>query len=63
MASTEITPAPSDEETAAIMAAVDVLWPKPLAAAPPADDDSVAWRFSGRWWQRDRFATVDRPWT
>ena len=38
------------QELAAILAAVDALWPKPGADArtPP---DPGPWRFSGRWWR------------
>lgn len=59
-----ITPAPTDEEAAAIVAATDALWPKPVAVSSfPDDRRTLAWRFSGRWWQRDRFAASDRPWS
>ena len=30
----EITPSPNDEETAAIVAAVEALWPRPFLAQP-----------------------------
>ncbi|HZI38406.1 MAG TPA: hypothetical protein VFF24_08880 [Acidimicrobiia bacterium] len=40
---------PSDEELAAIVAAVEVVWPRP-ASPPEADSGRTAWRFSGRWW-------------
>lgn len=46
-----ISPDPTDEETAAIMAALTLAWPRPAVAqhtAPP----STAWRFSGRWWNK-----------
>lgn len=44
-----VTPEPSPEEAAAIMAAYEVLWPKPT---PPARNEPTTppWRFSGRWW-------------
>ena len=58
-----ISPAPTDEEAAAIVAATEALWPKPLMAFEAERDRSSAWRFSGRWWQRDRFANSDRPWS
>lgn len=61
--SAEISPVPSDEEAAAILAAVEALWPKPGFVAMAEPDRTVAWRFSGRWWQRDRFAHTDRPWS
>jgi hypothetical protein len=58
----EISPVPSDEEAAAISAAVESLWPRPMmVAAEP--QRSLAWRFSGRWWRRDRFAPAERPWS
>ena len=41
---------PTEEEVAAIMAAVEVVWPRPVAAGPA--DDEPRWRFSGRWWSR-----------
>jgi hypothetical protein len=58
-----ITPAATDDEAVAIAAAIEAVWPKPVML-PAADDGdrSLAWRFSGRWWQRDRLAHADRPW-
>lgn len=45
-----IHPTPTDEEAAAIAAAVYVGWPR--AAAPPDEEDTpTGWRFSGRWWR------------
>ena len=58
-----ISPAPTPEEAAAVMAAVEALWPKPVAAAPAEVDRTLAWRYSGRWWQRDRLAHASRPWS
>lgn len=58
-----ITPAPTDEEAAAIVAAVEALWPRPVVGEHHRSDGGVGWRFSGRWWHRDRFARADRPWT
>jgi hypothetical protein len=58
----DVQPAPTDEEVAALVAAVDALWPKPVAVVQPSGSSSLAWRFSGRWWQRDRLAHADRPW-
>jgi hypothetical protein len=57
-----ISPAPTAEEAAAVMAAVEALWPKPAAVLPSEPVSTLAWRFSGRWWQRDRLAHADRPW-
>lgn len=61
--SAEITPVPSEEEAVAIMAAVEALWPRPAVVTAPEPERTLAWRFSGRWWQRDRFAHADRPWS
>lgn len=61
--SVAIDPAPTSEEAAAIVAAVEALWPKPMIVAHTEQDRTLAWRFSGRWWQRDRFAGADRPWS
>jgi hypothetical protein len=50
----------SDEEVAAIVAAIEVAWPRPAAAegqaAPPR------WRFSGRWWTKPVPLRRNRPW-
>jgi len=45
-----IEPQPTDEEAAALAAAIEVLWPRPAGAATPTRLVSPAWRFSGRWW-------------
>ena len=53
------TPEPTDEEAAAIVAAIEVAWPRAVvaeaAAAPPR------WRFSGRWWTKPIPSRRDRP--
>ena len=41
---------PTDEELAAILAAVEVAWPRPATA--PVEEEPSRWRFSGRWWSR-----------
>ncbi|MEJ7584334.1 MAG: hypothetical protein WKF43_09675 [Acidimicrobiales bacterium] len=55
-----VTPPPTDEEAAAIVAAVQVAWPRPgpggLPSAPPR------WRFSGRWWTKPIPTGRARPW-
>jgi hypothetical protein len=57
----EVRPVPTDEETAAIVAAVELLWPRPVVSATSAARPA-AWRFSGRWWARPVAARRDRPW-
>lgn len=57
-----ITPSPTDEEAAAVVAAVEALWPKPvLMVTPEQMRRTAAWRFSGRWWARPVAARRDRP--
>jgi hypothetical protein len=62
VAEPSITPAPTDEEAVAIAAAIDALWPRPRPIVHPEPQRTLAWRFSGRWWQRERMAAPDRPW-
>lgn len=65
---------PTAEELAAIMAALELVWPRPVvvAAAGSADDlnhgrnqtglGADAWRWSGRWWgTRPVAASRNRP--
>ncbi len=59
---TAISGSPTDEETVAVMAAIEHLWPRPVLVLPV---DTVRttppWRFSGRWWVRPVAARRDRP--
>jgi hypothetical protein len=47
-----VSPTPTDEEFAAIVAAIELAWPRPVVAiAPPiAPRQGGAWKWSGRWW-------------
>jgi hypothetical protein len=56
-----IAPDPSDEEVAAILAAVELAWPRPAAAAS-TEAETPRWRFSGRWWAKPVPASRQRPW-
>jgi hypothetical protein len=58
---TQITPAPTDEEAAAIVAAVQAMWPRPVIAVEETKRRETAWRFSGRWWAKPLPARRDRP--
>jgi hypothetical protein len=60
--SAEISPAPTDDEAVAIVAAVEALWPRPvmMTAAEQTQRDR-AWRFSGRWWAKPLPARRNRP--
>jgi hypothetical protein len=53
---------PTEAEVAAIVAAVDALWPRPVVEEEPAPTGPPPWRFSGRWWARPATARRDRPW-
>jgi hypothetical protein len=46
----EISPLPTDEEVAAISAAVEALWPKPVVVESSPVARKPTWRFSNRWW-------------
>lgn len=60
MADLRITPDPSDEEVAAILAAIEVATPRAGAPAPTAE--MPRWRWSGRWWTRPIPQRRVRPW-
>jgi hypothetical protein len=53
-------PAPTDEELAAIVAAIDVTWHRPVAVTSA---ELPRWRFSGRWWTKPVPLRRVRPWT
>jgi hypothetical protein len=58
---------PDDEAevVAAIAAAVELCWPRPVPPEPPARERrpaTPAWRFSGRWWSKPPQLRRDRPW-
>jgi hypothetical protein len=53
--------APTDDELAAIVAAVELLWPQPQPTAQIANPP-LRWRFAGRWWTKPVPARRDRPW-
>jgi hypothetical protein len=50
----------SDEEVAAIVAAIETAWPRHAAAT--AVDEAPRWRFSGRWWTKPVPLRRSRPW-
>ena len=51
----------SEEEVAAIVAAVEALWPRPVLPAAAAPFEAARWRFSGRWWAKPVPIRRDRP--
>ncbi|MEP7112970.1 MAG: hypothetical protein ABI862_06870 [Ilumatobacteraceae bacterium] len=56
-----ISPAPSDEEVAAIVAAVEALWPQPMLIESAPAIRVPTWRFSNRWWIAPLPNRRDRP--
>jgi hypothetical protein len=55
-----IRPEASDEEVAAVLAAIEMSGP--TAVVDQADDEPTRWRFSGRWWTKPIALRRDRPW-
>jgi hypothetical protein len=53
---------PAEEELAAIVAAIEIAWPKPVVVAQRAVSQTSRWRFAGRWWSKPIPARRDRPW-
>ena len=52
---------PSAEQLAAIVAAIEVAWPRAVVVEEPSRDPNP-WRFSGRWWSRPHAVQRNRPW-
>jgi hypothetical protein len=52
---------PTDEEMAAILAAIEVAWPKPVVGAGAPTNEPSRWRFAGRWWTKPIPVRRDRP--
>lgn len=57
-----ISPVPTEEEAAAIVAAVMAATQSNGMVASPLRQRSSAWKFSGRWWAKPSTARRDRPW-
>jgi hypothetical protein len=51
---------PTPEELAAIVAAVEMAWPRSVAVRVEPAQQRSAWRFSGRWWTVDRAPAASR---
>jgi hypothetical protein len=52
---------PTDEEMAAILAAIEVAWPKPATSTTLPASEPPRWRFAGRWWTKPIPVRRDRP--
>jgi hypothetical protein len=57
----DISPVPTDEEMAAIVATVEALWPKPVFSEASPVARVPTWRFSNRWWVRPLATRRERP--
>ena len=57
----DVRPTPTDEEVAAIVAAIEAT--RPVVVVGDAKPDvPPPWRFSGRWWRLPIAARRERPW-
>lgn len=56
-----MSPTPTPEEAAVIMAATEALWPRPVIVVDEPEERSTAWRFSGRWWNKPVATRRARP--
>ena len=56
-----ISPVPSEEEAAAIVAALGAAMPTGGMVASPLRDRRSAWKFSGRWWATQHVVRRSRP--
>lgn len=56
-----VTPTPTDEETAAIVAAVMAAQPQVVLLPPEPTVRNTSWKFSGRWWAKPLAARRNRP--
>jgi hypothetical protein len=54
-----VRPTPDDDEMAAIVAAIELAWPRTATSSP--EMSRSRWRFSGRWWSRPVPTRRDRP--
>jgi hypothetical protein len=51
---------PTPEELAAIVAAVEVAWPRPVVVVDDGAARPSPWRFSNRWWSPRRSPASSR---
>ena len=50
----EVTGAPTEAEVAAIVAAIEMAWPRPAAVAVARRTESTTWKHADRWWAAGR---------
>jgi hypothetical protein len=56
-----VSPEPTPEEAAAIVASLEVGLPRGVAAGTGPDGVESRWRWSGRWWSKPIPARRGRP--
>ena len=54
-------PEPGPEVLALVAAALDQVWPRPVASPDALDPAHRVWRFSGRWWNKPTPMRRERP--
>lgn len=59
MTDLNVVPDPTDEEAAAIVAAIEMAWPRSSGTVEP--EPPPRWRFSGRWWTKPIPTRRPRP--
>lgn len=52
---------PSDLEMAAIVSAVEAMWPKPTVEEDVTETAGAVWKFANRWWQGGSVIQRGRP--
>jgi hypothetical protein len=57
----EVSSGATDDEVAAIVCAVEVLWPRPVLVDPVPVRRIPTWRFSNRWWIGPLPSRRERP--
>jgi hypothetical protein len=60
-ANLSVSPAATEEEVAAIVAALHAATPRFVITVEEQHRRDAAWRFSGRWWARPTAIRRDRP--
>jgi hypothetical protein len=56
-----VRPEPDPAVLAAIVAAVEEAWPRPVPVEADTRARPAAWRFSGRWWNQPVATRRQRP--
>ncbi len=57
----KVKPEPTEEELAAMVAAIDEVWPRPTVEENVVGTAESVWKFANRWWQGSRIGSRTRP--